>query len=66
MNEVDGKWHVQDIAAITAACDEVRKSPGFQAFIELTLLTCNFMGSSSSVYKQTYAFKVSSLKEVQC
>jgi hypothetical protein len=59
-------YRFQGIVAVTAACEEIRKSRGFAAFLELTLLTGNYMSASSTAFKQpVYAFNVANLMNVR-
>ncbi|CAL8362425.1 unnamed protein product, partial [Gadus morhua 'NCC'] len=49
-----------DILAVSAACDEVRKSRSFSRLLELVLLLGNYMNSGSR-NAQSYGFDLSSL-----
>ncbi|XP_072321753.1 protein diaphanous homolog 3-like [Eucyclogobius newberryi] len=49
-----------DILSVSAACDEVRKSPAFGRLLELVLLLGNYMNAGSR-NAQSYGFDLSSL-----
>ncbi|XP_055010798.1 protein diaphanous homolog 3 [Boleophthalmus pectinirostris] len=49
-----------DILSVSAACDEVRKSPAFGHLLELVLLLGNYMNAGSR-NAQSYGFDLSSL-----
>ncbi|XP_043928823.1 protein diaphanous homolog 3 isoform X2 [Protopterus annectens] len=49
-----------DIMAVSAACEEIRKSKSFSKLLELVLLMGNFMNAGSR-NAQTYGFNLSSL-----
>ena len=51
--------------AVTAACDDIRKSEGFEKFLDLVLLVGNYMGSSVKTFKEAFAFELSTLTKVQ-
>ena len=53
-----------DILAVSAACDEVRKSRSFSRLLELVLLLGNYMNSGSR-NAQSYGFDLSSLCKVR-
>lgn len=55
---------MQDIVAVTTACQEIRTSKSFAAFLELTLLTGNYMQASTKNHKLVYAFNLSNLNNV--
>lgn len=52
------------ISTISEACDEVRTSDGFRAFISLILLVGNFMSRTKSS-KDTFAFEMRVLTKVR-
>ncbi|XP_067313015.1 LOW QUALITY PROTEIN: protein diaphanous homolog 1 [Pseudorasbora parva] len=49
-----------DVVAVTAACEELRKSEGFAKLLEITLLLGNFMNAGSRNAK-AYGFSISYL-----
>lgn len=52
-----------DVVAVTAACEELRKSEGFAKLLEITLLLGNFMNAGSRNAK-AYGFSISYLCKV--
>ena len=52
-----------DIMAVSAACEEIRKSRGFSKLLELVLLMGNYMNAGSR-NAQTFGFNLSSLCKV--
>jgi len=52
-----------DIVAVSAACDEVRKSRSFSRLLELVLLLGNYMNAGSR-NAQSHGFNLSSLCKV--
>ena len=52
-----------DIMAVSAACEEIKKSRGFSKLLELVLLMGNYMNAGSR-NAQTFGFNLSSLCKV--
>ena len=53
------------IVAVKAASEEICKSRGFATFLEMTLLTGNYMSASAKTFKQSvYAFNLANLINV--
>lgn len=52
-----------EVVAVTAACEELRKSEGFSKLLELTLLVGNFMNAGSRNAK-AFGFSISYLCKV--
>ncbi|ULU01015.1 hypothetical protein L3Y34_001424 [Caenorhabditis briggsae] len=49
------------MSSVMEACEEVRKSYGFQTFLKLVLATGNFMGGATKNYSSAYAFHMKML-----